>query len=91
MSLYDNELSTLNNYILSHDSWTDKLNCSYFASGAWNSVSSITLDSYYMLGYYTPKELANSISSYYGYKVNLAVNYDYGYFNETQLVYNVDI
>lgn len=74
MNLTAAELSSVNSYIVSHDSWATLNNCSSFAMGLWNSVSSVTLSN----GLWnTPSALVSSIQSKTGYVTGAAVPYDY--------------
>lgn len=73
-NLSSSELSTLNNYINSHNSWSTTTNCSSFAVGAWNSVASKKLSAGIIN---TPKNLANSIIGTTVYTSNQGMRYYY--------------
>ncbi|MCP1182935.1 hypothetical protein [Paenibacillus sp. 1781tsa1] len=73
MYLTQSQLNSVNSYIRSHDSWSSLNNCSSFAVGLWNSVSTDT----YTAGFpNTPQNLYNSLRDG-AYTTNAAVPYDY--------------
>jgi len=74
MQLTSSQLSSTNTYITNHDSWSVLNNCSSFASGLWNSVSSTTLSAGTPN---TPSSLENSIKSKSGYVNGKILSYDY--------------
>lgn len=74
-NLTTTQLSTLNNYINSHDTWTTTTNCSTFAVGAWNAVIGYNQLSAGIIN--TPKNLANSIKNTTVYTENLTMRYYY--------------
>jgi hypothetical protein len=75
MSINATQLNTVNSYILNHDSWSVLNNCSSFACGLWNSVSSTQLSAGIPN---TPTSLRISIinSGYYVY-TGRAMSWDY--------------
>ena len=74
MSRYttSSELETLNSYINSHDSWSAFTNCSSFATGAWNTISSTKLSAGWIN---TPSNLKGSIKKN-SYSINRAIGYN---------------
>lgn len=66
------ELETLNSYINSHDSWSAFTNCSSFATGAWNTISSTKLSAGWIN---TPSNLKGSIKKN-SYSINRAIGYN---------------
>lgn len=73
MYLTQTQLDSVNSYIRNHDSWSYLNNCSSFAVGLWNSISS---DKYTAGSPNTPQNLYNSIKDG-AYDTNAAVPYDY--------------
>ncbi|WP_339321728.1 hypothetical protein [Paenibacillus sp. FSL W8-0194] len=73
MYLTQNQLDSVNSYIRNHDSWGYLNNCSSFAVGLWNSISS---DTYTAGSPNTPQNLYYSIKDG-AYDTNAAVPYDY--------------
>lgn len=73
------ELDSLNSYINSHDSWSAFSNCSSFATGAWNTISSTKLSAGWIN---TPSNLKSSIKKN-SYSTNRSIEYNsnVGYFN----------
>jgi hypothetical protein len=78
LHLHLSSISTINSYISSHDSWSILNNCSSFASGAWNSVSSTQISAGLIN---TPTNLQNYIKSKSGYDTNayMPAYTQYGY------------
>ncbi|WP_067839583.1 hypothetical protein [Amphibacillus sediminis] len=74
MSLTQNQLNTVNNFITNNDKWSLTNNCANFAVKLWNGVSSTKLSSGTPA---TPKKLVNSIKSKSGYKTNASMPFHY--------------
>ncbi|WP_025707841.1 hypothetical protein [Paenibacillus graminis] len=73
MYISSTQLSSVNSYIINHDSWSLTNNCSSFAVGLWNSISS---DDYSAGTINTPQNLYYSIKDG-AYNTNAYVPYDY--------------
>lgn len=73
------ELETLNSYINSHDSWSALSNCSSFATGAWNTISSTKLSAGLID---TPSNLKGNIKKN-SFSTNRTIGYNcnVGYYN----------
>lgn len=67
------DLTTINKFISKNDNWGFYNNCSYFASGLWNSVSDTKLSAKNGLKWNTPTALAKSIIKQGGYEVGKEV------------------
>lgn len=85
---YD-QLSTINDYIENHDTWSLYNNCSNFAANVWNSVS----DSNLKFSFWpTPSALSNEIKNKDGYETNRkfqkAESEDIGYKNNSSSFYS---
>lgn len=76
LSMYvDSEgLTDVTNYIKNNDTWTTTHNCTSFAMGLWNSISSTTLSNG---TFNTPLALYNSIKAQSGYTTNSPISWDY--------------
>ncbi|TJY40797.1 hypothetical protein E5161_16800 [Cohnella pontilimi] len=77
MDLDSGQLSTVNNYIASHDYYTGLLNCSSFAQDVWNSVAPSNMQVSNGAPLNTPTALRDSIKSKSGYITNRSISYDY--------------
>lgn len=88
--LSDNELDTLNEYILEHDWWTWEYNCTTFAAEAWNLNSSYK---FYFSDTPYPIDLCNKMKSYSTYQknVDLDISMASGYFNGNTFVQAIGI
>lgn len=79
------ELESLNSYINSHDSWSTLSNCSTFASGAWNTISSTKLSAGWIN---TPSNLKGNIKKHsYSINRNIEYNNNVGYFDNDTFNY----
>ncbi len=73
------ELSAINSYINSNDEWSLFSNCSTFASGLWNTISSREVSCGFIN---TPANLKSSIMEYeYDLNRNIDYNSNIGYYN----------
>lgn len=68
MDFDSDDLDKINDFIGKNDNWGLWNNCSYFASGVWNSVSDTKLNSVGFLGINHPSILAESIKKQKGYE-----------------------
>ena len=70
MDVTSSDVTSINRYISSNDEWSLLDNCSSFAEGLWNRVSSNDISAGFPE---TPKKLADSIKSESGYETGRSV------------------
>lgn len=86
--IFEEDLSPMNTYINSHDSWSVFSNCSTFATNLWNSIADINLDCGTIN---TPLNLKKSIMKH-NYTVNATVKYNYkiGYYHGNTFIQTIN-
>ncbi len=67
------DIDTINTLISKNDEWTYLDNCSSFATGIWNEISSVNLNAGFPK---TPATLVKSIKSKSGYETNRSIQYN---------------
>jgi len=87
----EDDVEIIDDYIDDNNTWSNSFNCASFAADIWNLVSTDHLDPYNsIIGYDTPKRLANKIDDISGFFIGIqftvdsSVSDDVGYYGYTE-------
>ena len=72
-NITQSDINTINTLISNNDEWSYLDNCSSFATGIWNEISSVNLNAGFPK---TPASLVESIKSKSGYETNRTIQYN---------------